>query len=298
MTVLPFDAHNHVQLGPTPPHHALLPASATSVLSLMPSQATVSALSGMSIMSTHPRDFSRVLELSKDLLAQFPGVHIVPCFGIHPWWVHELSDKEWSVCGENQQPAWIANLEALLVSQSNSIVGEIGLDGFHFDPTTKDLVCPMDKQAEAFLLQLQIAARTRRPVSIHSVQSFGKLFDCIKKAKESTSGLPPKLYFHAFGGKPAVVNQLLALCGNQAQVYFGFAAVINFRSPKTAALMRHVGLERLVLESDHEDAAFVPASIDECIDYMAEALSLSRQEVITQTTRNAFDLYGLSWEDD
>ena len=66
--------------------------------------------------STHPRDFPRVLDLSKELplqvrlqqRQQIPGdndndsepansnkIHIIPGFGIHPWWVNKLTDYDW-----------------------------------------------------------------------------------------------------------------------------------------------------------------------------------------------------------
>jgi Tat protein secretion system quality control protein TatD with DNase activity len=76
-------------------------------------------------------------------------------------------------------------------------------------------------------------------------------------------------------------------------VYFGFAPVVNFRSPKTADVIRKVGLERLVLETDHEDAGRVLESMEQGIDLISEALNESRETVIDRTTQNAFDLYGL-----
>ena len=141
---------------------------------------------------------------------------------------------------------------------------------------------------------MEIAARLHRPVSIHVVQCFGPLMGALSKLKKSAHGLPPKVYFHAFGGKVGTIDQLLALCGKQpGQVYFGFAPVVNFRSPKTATVIRKVGLSRLVLETDHEDADLVPGSMEQGISLIADALHLSHDEVVEQTTRNAFDLYSL-----
>jgi Tat protein secretion system quality control protein TatD with DNase activity len=78
-------------------------------------------------------------------------------------------------------------------------------------------------------------------------------------------------------------------------VYLTFCAGTNedFRSPKTADVVRKVGLDRLVLESDHEDAQFVPKSIEDCVDFLASSLDVGEEEVIQQTTRNAFSFYGL-----
>jgi TatD DNase family protein len=205
----------------------------------------------------------------------------------------EMSDSQLPC--DSALPRWISEIEERLTSTPESVVGEIGLDGFHFDPVTRELTSPMDKQLEAFKLQMELAARLQKPVSIHTVQCFGHLMEALSQWKKSNTKLPPKMYFHAFGGKCGTVDQLLALCGREpGQVYFGFAPVVNFRSPKTAAVIRKVGLERLVLETDHEDAACIPKSMEECIRYLSEALEVDEAVIVQQTTANAFDLYGLN----
>lgn len=303
--ILPFDAHNHVHMGPTSPVQALLSVSdETNEASPSP---TVAALSGMAIMSTHPRDYDRVMHLNRTLPDQVAGnVRIVPCFGTHPWFLHELTENDWemnddkSIDSSISCPKWIKHLEKQIMAHPDAIVGEIGLDGFHFDPQTKKLVSPMEKQIEAFRLQMELAARLQRPVSIHTVQCFGPLFDAISEMKKNGEKkkiplLPPKMYFHAFGGKIGTIDQLLALCGKEpGKVYFGFAPVINFRSSKTSEVIRKIGIERLVLETDHEDASFVPESIQQCIRYLSEALEMEERYVIEKTTANAFELYGLN----
>lgn len=303
--ILPFDAHNHIHMGPTAPVQALLsPEQATATIqeheSPLATALPIASLSGMAIMSTHPRDFDRVMHLNKTLPEKVQGnLRVVPCFGIHPWWLHELTEEDWQVV--DNSPRWIHELEARVSSHPDAIVGEIGLDGFHFDPVTKELTSPMEKQMEAFRLQMELAARLERPVSIHTVQCFGSLFETMTKVKKDAKknklqkALPPKMYFHAFGGKIGTIDQLLALCGRQpGVVYFGFAPVINFRSPKTADVIRKIGIERLVLETDHEDAAYVPESVVQCINYLASTLEIDEEEVVERTTANAFALYGLN----
>ena len=93
------------------------------------------------------------------------------------------------------------------------------------------------------------------------------------------------------------MDQLLALCGREpGQVYFGFAPVVNFRSPKTADIVKRVGLERLLLETDHEDASLVPGSMKESISFLSDVLECSEQHLIEQTTANAYEFYGLNRE--
>ena len=58
--------------------------------------------------------------------------------------------------------------------------------------------------------------------------------------------------------------------------------------------MQKVGLERLVLETDHEDAAFVQESLRQGVEFMAEVFGVDEKTIIETTTRNAHALYGIS----
>lgn len=273
---LPFDAHNHVHLGPVPP-----------LVALQSALSGCSVLSGMALMSTQPRDYRRVSQLTESLPRQVPGVCIIPCYGVHPWFLHELTDRDWET--SSGVPKWVQELDEWIVASSDAMVGEIGLDAARFDPETGDLPTSMDRQLIAFEAQMEIAARRERPVSVHSVQCWGPMMSVLSRLKKSSS-LPPRIYFHAFGGKVGTVNQLLALCGRDT-TYFGFAPVINFRSPKTADVIRRIGLDRIVLETDHEDASLVEESIQSGIQYIAEALGEPEEVVVERTTANALALY-------
>jgi len=302
--MLPFDSHNHVHMGGNPPFHALLPVTTTTLVgttSMIPSPPPLPApaLSGMAIMSTHPRDYDPVLQLTTELPAVMPGVRIVPGLGLHPWFLHEVDPTLWDSCTSggdkdenNHKPKWLQELEERLLANPHAIVGEIGLDGFHFDPVTQQLTTPMDVQVKAFRLQMELAFQLQRPVSIHAVHSFGQLMETLSALKKLRQ-LPPRIYFHAFGGKIGTVDQLLALCAGRP-IYFGFAPIINFRSPKTADLVRKIGIDRLLLESDHEDADLIPEDIVRCIDFMATALGVSAEYVVERTTANAYDFYELN----
>lgn len=220
--LLPFDAHNHIHMGPSPAAVAI--------------QDETSRLGGVAIMSTHPRDFDSVLHLSQHLPleqqqdGEAQELLVVPGLGVHPWWLADLTDQDWQPCPEaalDNQPQWIHDLETLLVQHPHAIVGEIGLDGFHFNAQTGELACAMDRQVEALTWQLQVAAKLQRPVSMHTVQCMGPLLQLLTKLKKQKE-LPTSMYFHAFGGKAGTVDQLIALCGGKGrQVYFGFAPVIS-----------------------------------------------------------------------
>ncbi|OEU17048.1 Metallo-dependent hydrolase [Fragilariopsis cylindrus CCMP1102] len=288
-------------------------------------------LCGMAIMSTHPRDFQPVLDLEKDMMNNADNdngngnnnvMRIIPCLGVHPWFLHELEHDDWemvpsssssssssrcksvavrdhdcdnsnnhdgninddtvdnnndnnsnnnilssssstssssSVIIQQQQqqairmvPKWIANLEEYIRQNPHVPVGEIGLDGFHFDFDTKELTTPMEKQIEAFKYQLQLATTYHRP-----------------KIKNN----------------------------NTSKVYFGFAPVINLNvhsCSKTMDVIRAVGIHRLVLETDHEDIQNIQSSMELGIDIISTALDCTPAELIRITNNNINDLYNIS----
>lgn len=289
-------------------------------------------LSGMAIMSTNPKDYPIVRRLANELSMTSikqndynSNLHAIPCFGVHPWWVHELSDDDWTTMNTNGSkniPKWVGDLEDVLIETPHSIVGETGLDGFHFNAITKELSCSMEKQVLAFEYQLLLAYQLHRSVSIHTVQCFGPLLTVLSKFQKLNQ-LPPKLYFHAYGGKVGTVDQILSICEGknhknkqpktattitssssstsqlqqqkeQRRVYFGFAPVVNFRSPKTALVVQHIGIDRIVLETDHEDSICVQPSIREGIEFLSTIFNMKEQDIIDITTKNAYELYGIT----
>ena len=94
--------------------------------------------------------------------------YAVPGFGVHPWQAHEVT------------AGWQARLAARLVDHPGALVGEIGLCKCARNlrgPGAKARVWPL--QVEAFQQQLNIAARLRRPASVHCVKAHGTLLDCL-----------------------------------------------------------------------------------------------------------------------
>jgi len=372
----------------------------------------------MALMATHPRDFPIILDLEKEINKNndidndndIKGsdndnemMKILPCLGVHPWFLHELDQDDWTMVpssssssspssdssstitgrsttlvadpddniecdnkdsgnyndndnnnnnnnnndtlSSNSVPKWIADLEAFLLEHPHVPVGEIGLDNFHFDPYTKKLTTPMERQVEAFRYQLHLATKHRRPVSVHCVRAMGKIMDTLTEVADANYNnellllslssttttsmplsleddhgliiLPPRIYFHAFGGKAATASQLVKTLEKRRRikiikkkddknknnnnkkfkttippkVYFGFAPLVNFESPKTLEVIQTIGIDRLVLETDHEDIQKVGPSMKLAIAVISKALEVSPEELIRVTNDNVKDLY-------
>ena len=122
----------------------------------------------------------------------------------------------------------------------------------------------------------------------------------INEIEDDMLVLPPIIYFHAFGGKPAVVDQLDAICREKSvashatETFYGFAPVVNFQSPKTELVMEKVGIERLVLESDLEDYHSVLNDLETSVGFTARVFGMGEDDVLRQTNANARYIYGLT----
>lgn len=244
-------------------------------------------------------------------------------------------------------PSWLPYLYHKIQCNPKSHIGEIGLDNARYDPITKEIICPMESQINAFEMQLHLASHLHKSVSVHSVRCWGIFFESLRNVKKqrqlwkkqlklkwkeeeqkrrnrmnnndsneddedierSTTYheeysnfhlLPPRIYMHAFGGNPSIVDQVNAICckdnknsddSNQCEVFYGFAPIINFRSPKTADTIRKVGINQLVLESDLEDYSNVAQDLKLNVRFVANALGLEFDQVLDKTNHNAKRLY-------
>ena len=147
---------------------------------------------------------------------------IVPCLGLHPWFV------------KNRSKNWLGKLENLVASNA-CCVGEIGLDKCveNYD------AC---EQEEVFLAQLDLARRYNRPAMVHCVRLWGKLVDILR----NESDLPHGFLLHAYGGSADLVRPLAEM-----GAYFSFSGTVLKESYKRAreALLA-VPIDRLLVESD------------------------------------------------
>jgi Tat protein secretion system quality control protein TatD with DNase activity len=167
-------------------------------------------------MSTHPRDYAQVDACVSTLHEQ--SYLAVPCYGIHPWFLHEVlaldeeevgnyNSNSGAIEGDgNKDDDWLTELRQRLIDHPTAIVGEIGLDGARWRAAPGDdidgsntnnpdknaawkyqkrmLSCPMNLQRQAFEQQLVVATELNRPVSIHAVQAWGELLDSLSNVRE------------------------------------------------------------------------------------------------------------------
>lgn len=214
LSIQVFDAHVHLQA-----------SELTDGLEQALASAREQGIAGWACNGSAEADWPQVLDLAR----RFPGV--VPCFGLHPWYVHERTSD------------WLAALERFLDAVPSAI-GEIGLDRW---------IEPRDERAqeEVFRAQLDLARRRSRPAMIHCLRAWGWLTDVLR----SEAPLPAGLLLHAYGG-PVELIEPLAKMG----AYFSFSGdTLEERKTRKREALRAVPRDRLLIETDAPDLPPPPA---------------------------------------
>lgn len=102
----------------------------------------------------------------------------LPALGVHPWYLYpDLSSS------------YLSDLESLLVQHPRAIVGEIGLCKVakfvrQYPADLGGKSTAMELQRTVFRDQFMLAAKLRRPVSVHCVQQHGVLIKLLKEIRE------------------------------------------------------------------------------------------------------------------
>nr|WP_317235372.1 TatD family hydrolase [Niabella ginsengisoli] len=102
--------------------------------------------------------------------------------------------------------------------------------------------------------------------------------------------------FHCFGGTVEEAKRIMEL-----GFYMGIGGVLTFKKSGLDEVLRQIGLEKVVLETDAPYLAPVPyrgkrnepSYIPIIADKLAEVMQISVEEIANITTRNAKNLFGL-----
>ncbi|MBN1475746.1 TatD family hydrolase [Candidatus Sumerlaeota bacterium] len=210
-----------------------------------------------------------------ELASSHPSVFAT--VGVHP---HNAS--QWGVEAE-------ASLRELLSARRDArivAVGETGLD-YHYD------FSPREQQAEALRAQLRLAKEHGLPVVLHCREAADDLLSVLEQEQDSSL----RGVLHCFAEDLPAAERALAL-----GFHLGIGGLVTFKNAEGLRdVIRAVGLERVVVETDaphmapvpHRGKRNEPALVAHIAHFLAELLSLSEAEVTEITTRNALSLFGL-----
>lgn len=308
----------------------------------------------LTIMATRSQDQDLVQETAKrypfrdktSLLEDTTKGHVVPSFGWHPWFAHQLFDDCQGLSevdsrehyrsaltptpDDNEfvdslpQPRPLSELlqstEEKLQGFSLALVGEIGLDRSfrvpyapfrspddpeakpsdatiktggpeegEFTPGSREgrplspYRVSMDHQKIILKAQLELAAKHKRAVSVHSVATHGVIFDLLqslwkghekpsksakkKQKKDAQNAMdemedvnntsknlpyPPRICMHSYSGPADALKQFLGP-RVPADIFFSFSELINFgahNSDKAVEVIKAIPDDKILIESD------------------------------------------------
>jgi Tat protein secretion system quality control protein TatD with DNase activity len=154
--------------------------------------------------------------------------YILPALGVHPWYLHNVTSD------------WLERLESLLLQHPRALVGEIGLCKMARNLRIEEnKEFALQRQRKAFSDQMRLAAKLRRPVTVHCVKQHRVLLDILGETRhraieefqqhrihdvnseEKTvvedqdesyyikQALPPTIAMHSFTGSSQHVRELL-----------------------------------------------------------------------------------------
>lgn len=236
-----FDAHCHLQ--------DLPPGEVTAALD----RACLAGVSRLVCCATSEADWGAVLALAE------AHPQVLPMLGIHPWMAAET------------RTGWESRLEILLV-QHRVGIGECGLD-FARRPLDRDL------QLDVFRRHLRLAAKLRRPVTIHCVRAWGALKHLLIE-----EGLPPAgTMIHAFSGSAETAREL-----QERGFLLSFSGRLTDPSAaRVRSALMVVDDDHLLLESDAPgQAAREPAVLPSLLEAAATLRRCSITHLAGITLRN------------
>jgi TatD DNase family protein len=176
-------------------------------------------IGGFICNGTQESDWQSVLNLSNTFS------HVVPCFGLHPWFIASRTSD------------WISRLESILKDTPGG-VGEIGLD--HWIKNRND-----SEQEEVFRKQIELAIRLKRPAMIHCVRAWERLLSILNEY----SPMPISILIHAYSGSTELIQPLVNL-----GAYFSVSGSVFYeKNVSRRETVKHIPEDRILIETDSPD---------------------------------------------
>jgi Tat protein secretion system quality control protein TatD with DNase activity len=276
------DTHGHAQLARDRDEAYMLPKNegATQLKSIT--------------CAVEPSDWQATLDFASK------SESTLPALGVHPWYLEGLPEN------------WLEELETLLLEHPSAIVGEIGLCKMarwvRQHPEGKKVALAL--QRSVFKKQMIVAAKLRRPVSVHCVDQHVVFLSVVKEllTENESEGplnvLPPAIGMHSFTSTAHHVKELLDLeskvSPNKPLFYFGFSYAVNYAMctseksrRKGREAVRAVPSDRLLVESDVHCSEDLFGGTAGAIAYVAWARNTSVENIAQTTSRNGLAFIAL-----
>lgn len=202
-----------------------------------------------------------------------PEISFHKMAGIHPCSVEE------------NLPIDFERLTELCLSDEYVAVGETGLDYYW----STEFV---EEQKKSLREHCRIAKQSGKPVVLHNRESTSDLLDLIESEQNGSL----KGVWHCFTGTVEEGKKALDL-----GLYLGVGGVSTFKNSNVDNILKHMPLEKLILETDapylapspYRGKRNEPAYIRVIAKNLSELFQKSLQEIADITTKNASRLFNV-----
>ncbi len=229
-------------------------------------KAQAAGVKKMVTIGTEPSDHQIVLDIAKKY---YPEVFCT--LGVHPHQGAIYTDEAG------------AFIEAHLARPEVVAVGEIGLD-YYYNQS------PVEDQKEAFRKQLDIAARHKMPVEIHTRDAEPDTVEILKEFKGRVTGI-----IHCFTGTRWLADQCLDLGFN-----ISISGVVTFKNAQDLRdTVVAMPLDRIHVETDAPFLAPVPqrgkkntpAFMVHTAQFVAQLKGVEEEVFCQQMLKNALQMF-------
>jgi len=190
--------------------------------------------------------------------------------GLHPEFADDVTEADFKYVEEHiNDPKVVA-------------IGEIGLD-YHYGKENKN------KQIELFEKQLALAEKYNKPVIIHSRDATEDTINCLKKYKVKGT-------MHSFSG-----SYETAMIYIKMGLLLGINGVVTFKNCNLIEVIKRVGIEHIVLETDSPYLTPVPnrgkrndsSYINDIVDFIIDNMNVTKEEISKITNNNVLRCFDI-----
>ena len=221
-----------------------------------------------------PNIDSMTIEPMLSVCADYPDL-CYPMIGLHPTSVNETYERELAIVRER------------LSAPNNFVaIGEIGLD-LYWDKTF------LNEQLFVLEKQIEWALEYNFPIVIHSREAFDYIYKVMKTYKNT----PLTGIFHSFTGTSEEAARMMEFSGFK----IGINGVVTFKKSTLPEALKHIPLERIVLETDSPYLTPVPnrgkrnesANVKDTLIKVAEIYKEDPEKVAELTAISALKVFGI-----
>lgn len=205
---------------------------------------------------------------NKEVISLVNNKNVFGALGVHPDNIEDFTEE---------------NIEFIKNNLGNDgiiAIGEIGLDYYHNDLNK-------DKQIEMFEYFLNLAEELDLPVIIHNRDATGDMLSILKKHK-------CKGIIHCFSGSIEIAREYIKL-----GYKLGIGGVITFKNSKLSDVVKELGLDNILLETDSPYLTPAPLrgvynepyNLNYVFKYLCELFEVSEEELASKLENNYKEVF-------